>query len=415
MGTTGRKLGMILLLTGAFTLIFLSGIASAQSREPIKIGCLTAHSGQMADWGELERCGYALGLEDYGAEVLGRPVTLIHADTEMNPDVAGRRARRLVEVDGCKILIGGATTSETLSIASVAKEKKVLYLAVESNGDQITSTHASHYHFLIGPPFKMALRGIAPYVAQHLGKNWYFVTADYTAGHAATQFAREVLKTVGGKEIGELKVPLGTRDFSAQLLKIRNSGADVLVCSLWGFDSVALLRQLAEFKIYDKMKVWYTSTNYVDFYPLEPGQRKAYAGTECHYKENEEMKAFSERFHKKFPRAAIPILDVDTYNAWLAIRILFEGIKKAGTADDVEKMICAIEGLTITDNKRSAPSYVRPWDHQVITQMCFAKCNPVSGSDFWELITCVPLKDYAPPQEEQKLDVSCNPNPKYAK
>lgn len=411
-----KNLWIIFMLGLVFVLFPAADFPSAQTKEPIRIGVISSMSGFIADWGYSERIGYQMAVEEYGGEVLGRPVTLIFADSEANPDLAARRARRLIEVDGCKFLLGGTTTSEALSTGAVAEEKKVLLMAVNCNGDQVTGEYARHHVFHVSPSFTLAVRAAAPWVAENLGKKWYFITHDYTAGHSATAAARESLKKVGGQDVGEIKVPTGTRDFSSQLLQVRNSGADVLVISVWGFDNVALLRQLAEFKIYDKMKVWYTLVNYVDLWAQKPEERLAYLTTETYYKENTEMEKFSERFSKKYPKAPVPVLDTDTWNGWLAVKILFEAIKKAGTADDVEKVICAMEGLTIKDNMRATPSFVRPWDHQVITQVDIAKPKlSAKDTDIWEIVKAVPLMPFAQSQEEKKLDISCNPNPKYKK
>jgi len=385
-------------------------------KEPIKIGVLNVDSGNYADWGFLQKCGFLMAVEDYNNEVLGRPIVLVQADTESNPDVAGRRARRMVEVDGCKFLIGAATTSEALAVGAVAQEKKVLYIGANQNGNEITASHARRNVFLAGPTFSMAVPAAAPTVANMLGKKWFFVTHDYAAGISATQSVKEYLRIINGQDMGEFKVPFGTRDFSSQLLQARNSGADVMVVSVWGADNVALLRQLAEFKIYDKMKVWYTLLNYVDLWSIRPEERLPYVTTEMYYKITPEMAKFNERFQKKFPKAPSPVVDTDTWNGWLAMKILLEGIKRAGTADDVEKVICAMEGMTIKDNLRSTPSYVRPWDHQVVTEVAFVKSNPTAkGTDIWEVIKTIPLETFGPMQDEKKIDISCNPNPKYKK
>jgi len=134
-----------LLIAAVFVLGLMVSPADAQKaqkkelkKEPIKIGVVSPVSGNFADHGLLERIGMEMALEDYNNEVLGRPITLIIADDETNPDVAARRARRLVEVDGVKFLMGGVSTSTALSVGAVAEEKKVLYIATNQNGDQVT-------------------------------------------------------------------------------------------------------------------------------------------------------------------------------------------------------------------------------------------------------------------------------------
>ncbi|TVM25254.1 hypothetical protein DQK91_23180 [Oceanidesulfovibrio marinus] len=72
----------------------------------------------------------------------------------------------------------------------------------------------------------------------------------------------------------EVKVPLCTRAVSSQLLQVRNSVAEVLMMTFAVFANLALLKQLAEYKI-DNMKVVYTLMEYVHMCPLDPGERQA--------------------------------------------------------------------------------------------------------------------------------------------
>jgi branched-chain amino acid transport system substrate-binding protein len=216
-----------------------------------------------------------------------------------------------------------------------------------------------------------------------------------------------MLGKVGAKEVGEIKVPMGNRDFSSQLLTIRNSDADVLVITLAGFDNVSLLKQMNEYKIYDKMKVWYTLMDLVDLFVVPAEDRQAYVSAETYYRASPEMEKLNERYQKKYPRAASPVLDTGTYNGWLSMKILLEGIKKAKTADNVEKVICAMEGLTIKDNARKSPSYVRPWDHQVLTEVVFGKVNPVKGNDILDVKAYVPGEQVARTKEENPVNIGC--------
>jgi ABC-type branched-subunit amino acid transport system substrate-binding protein len=101
------------------------------------------------------------------------------------------------------------------------------------------------------------------------------------------------------------------------------------------------------------------------------------------------------------------VLDVTTFNGWLSMKILLEAIKKAGTADDVEKVICAMEGLTIKDNARKTASFVRPWDHQVLTEVVFGKINPVGGTDILDAKAYIPGEQVARTRQENNANVAC--------
>ncbi len=390
------------------TLAFLGlMVLPANAAPPIKIGVVSPMSGNYGDHGALERAGMQMALDEYGGKILGRTIQLVTADDETNPDVAARRARRLIEVDGVKFLLGGVSSSVGIAVGAVAEEKKVLYINTNGNSDQLSGEYARHHVFTSAPNMAILVRGGAKYVAENLGKKWFFITHDYSWGWSGTKWARASMKEFGCKEVGEIKVPMGTRDFSSQLLQVRNSGADVLVITCAGFDNVALMKQLAEYKIYDKVKVWYTLMEYVDMWPLAKAERQPYVMAEVYWNENAQTRAWTEKFNKKYPKAACPVLDNGNYNGWLAMKALLEGIKKAGTADDVEKVIRAMEGMTIKDNLRANPTYIRPWDHSFLTQVVLGKANPnANGTDLYEIKAITPADKVARTKSENPVDVS---------
>lgn len=116
------------LLFGLLSLAFFGwSVSTGLAAEPIKIGIISPMSGNYGDHGALERAGMQMALDEYGGKVLGRSVQFILADSETNPDAAARRARRLIEVDGVKILIGGVSSSVGVSVGAVAEEKGALH------------------------------------------------------------------------------------------------------------------------------------------------------------------------------------------------------------------------------------------------------------------------------------------------
>jgi hypothetical protein len=66
-----------------------------------------------------------------------------------------------------------------------------------------------------------------------------------------------------------------------------------------------------------------------------------------------------------------------------------------------------MEGLTIKDNARKTPSTVRPWDHQVLTEVVFGKVNPVKGNDILDAKAYIPGDQVARTKEENPVNVGC--------
>jgi len=389
---------VLILIVGCFCITSLAV-------EPVKIGLLSPKSGNYADNGSMERAGMYLAVEDFGGSVLGRPIELIEADSETNPDIASRRAKALIETQDVMFLMGGVSSSVGLSVASVCEGAGALFIATNQNSDTLTGKNAKKNMFRVPPNMAILVRGVAQYVADNLGKKWYFVTHDYDWGQSGTRWARSMLDVVGAQEIGEAKVPLGTRDFSSYLLQIANSGADVVCITVAGLDNIALLRQMSEFGIYDRMTVVYTLMDYLDIYALQPELRGTYGMTEVYWTVTPELKEFSKRLNEKYPNLPSPVVETNSWNGWMGMTALLRGIEAAGTTD-VDAVIKAMEGMIICDNMQPYPTYIRPWDHQFMGNMYFAKDKQVSGEDVSEVLFAFATKDFARTMSENPVDLT---------
>jgi branched-chain amino acid transport system substrate-binding protein len=85
--------------------------AGAQAQEPIRIGFISAFSGQFADTSAQMDNGIKLYMKQHGDTVAGRKIEIIRKDTGgPNPDVAKRLAQELVVRDKADILTGFTLT-----------------------------------------------------------------------------------------------------------------------------------------------------------------------------------------------------------------------------------------------------------------------------------------------------------------
>ena len=388
--------------------VFVFGqVIPAAAADVIKIGIVSPVSGNYGDHGALERAGMEMALKELGGKILGKNVEFVVADSETNPDSAARRVRSLIEKDGIKVFMGGVSSSVCMAIAAVAAERNVLYIATNGNSDELTSTKAVRNMFRAAPSMASLGRAAGTYAIENLGKKWFFLTHDYSWGHSGTRWARDVLKKNGGTEIGEVKVPMGTRDFSAQLLQIRNSGAEVLMITCAGFDNVALLKQLTEYGIHDKMKVVYTLQEYCDVAPLPAADHRGFFATEVSWDENDKMKAASKKFSEMFPKAVAPVFDNGNYNGYVAFMAVAEAMEKVGSAEDVDKLITTLEGMEIKNNLREKPTYIDPRTHQFLSLVTMVEGDPAGkGTAIWKMLKTYEASQFDMTKEENPIDLT---------
>jgi len=252
----------------------LTVVAATAADDEIRLGVISPASGNYADLGAAERRGITMAVEEFNAAggFQGKQVRMIVEDTETNAAAGARKAQKLIERDKVHFMLGAVSSSVAIAISEVAQRGNTIYFNTNTNSDECTGKHCHRTNFRVGPNNTMLVRAVAPYIARNFGKNWYFITHDYTWGRSGTASFREILKKEGGKELGEALIPMGTRDFSSYLIKIRNLNPkpDMIMCTIGGVDRSALFEQIRQFGM-DKDYRWgYSLMDYGDAWAVGP-------------------------------------------------------------------------------------------------------------------------------------------------
>jgi branched-chain amino acid transport system substrate-binding protein len=378
--------------------------ARAQAKKPILIGLTCDATGTFADSGQAERRGMILAIEEFNAKggVLGRTIEHKWEDTETDASVAVRKAQRLIERDKIDFMMGALSSGVAAPLSELAQRYGIIYCNSNSSSDTVTNEKCQRVNFVWDANNWMFANALGPLVAKDLGKKWFLLTHDYVWGKNATAVTRDVMKKVGAEEMGELFIPQGARDFSAQLLRIRSVKPQVVIANMAGIEQTALREQAAEFGA-EKDAAWvFPQQDFPDMVTLGAKKSFGYFCTTWHYTLNEPgVKEFTERFRKRWADAPVPVPDNVSCNGYLAARELLRAVERAGTTRSHE-VIKALEGHVIKDNFRKYPSVIREWDHLVGQMLYLARTKKVSEMkdkyDMIEMLSAVPPELASPPR-----------------
>ncbi len=382
--------------------------ARAQAKKPILIGLTCDATGTFADSGQADRRGMILAIEEFNAKggVLGRPIEHKWEDTETDASVAVRKAQRLIERDKIDFMIGALSSGVAAPLSELAQRYGIIYCNSNSSADTVTNEKCQRVNFVWDANNWMFANALGPLVAKELGKKWFLLTHDYVWGKNATAVTREVMKKVGAEELGELFIPQGARDFSAQLLRIRSVKPQVVIANMAGIEQTALREQAAEFGA-EKDAAWvFPQQDFPDMVTLGPKKSFGYFCTTWHYTLDEPgVKEFTERFRKRWADAPIPVPDNVSCNGYIATRELLRAVERAGTTKSHE-VIKTLEGHVIKENFRKYPSVIREWDHLVGQMLYLARSKKASEMkdkyDMIEMLSAVPPEVASPPREISK-------------
>src|SRR6266850_6983731 len=114
-------------LLAGIALSLFAGIAWAQT---IKIGLVTALSGQSARAGEAITRGLTIAIDEINAKggVLGRKLELVRRDDEATPAKGVTAARELLFREKVAVLFGGLDTPVSLDIVPIVNQEKIHFM-----------------------------------------------------------------------------------------------------------------------------------------------------------------------------------------------------------------------------------------------------------------------------------------------
>jgi branched-chain amino acid transport system substrate-binding protein len=237
------------LLAGAAAAVLAAGTASAQvSGDVVKIGVLNDQSSVYADATGLGSVDAArMAVEDFGGQVLGKPIELVSADHQNKPDIGAGIVRRWYDVENVDVVADVPTSSVALAVQEITREKNRVLLVSGGGTSALINEACSPNGFQWTYNTQAVATGTGKALVEDGGDTWAFLTADYAFGHALEKDASEVVTASGGQVLGSFKHPLNNPDFASQLLQAQSTGAKVVGLANAGGDTANAIKQAQEF------------------------------------------------------------------------------------------------------------------------------------------------------------------------
>jgi len=222
----------LLLLASAVAALAAAGPLVAA--EPIKIGLVTALSGQSAKAGEALTRGLTIAIDEINAKggVLGgRQFELVRRDDEANPAKGQIAARELIFKEKVAVLFGGLDTPVSLAIVPIVNEQKVPFMDPWAAGTPITRNGANpNYVFRVSAVDDIVDQAMLQYAQKNYGaKSPGIIVVNNPWGESNQKGLTAALNAKGVKPAGIEKFEPNDVDVTPQLSRLKSSGADVLL------------------------------------------------------------------------------------------------------------------------------------------------------------------------------------------
>lgn len=340
-----RSLGVrsiaALMLTAA-----LSSQAFGQTADAIKIGVLADMSGALADiggQGSVE--AVKMAVEDFGGQVLGKPIEIVAADGQNRRDVAVPIARNWYE-SGVDVITDIPTSDIALAVMQLARERKKIALVTSAGSSDITgpscSAYAAHWTW---DTYAMS-HGTVGSIMKRGGKEWFFITADYVFGHALERDAAAVVNANGGRVHGAVRHQLGTLDFSSFFLQAQGSRANIVGLANAGSDTINAVKQAIAFGLPQGGTQLVALIAFIsDIHTLGLKDSQGLMLTEAFYWDlDEATRTWSRRFFARTKRMP----SMTQAGAYSAVLHYLRAVQAAGTRD-ADQVMARMRAMPIND------------------------------------------------------------------
>ena len=324
----------------------LSAQAAGISDDVIRIGFIADMSGVYADIdGNAGADAIRMAAEQVAAMSREEKIELLYADHQNKADIASARAREWFDKQNLDMLIGGTNSSTALAMAAVAAEKKKPFLVVGAGSSALTNAQCTPYTVHYAYNTIALANGTGSAVVREGGKSWFYLTADYAFGHSLEQDTMKVVEKSGGKNLGAVRAPLATTDFSSFLLQAQSSGAQVLGLANAGGDFINSVKAAKEFGITNTMKLAGLLVFINDVHALGLDNTAGlYLTTAWYWNQDDASRAWSKKFFDQHKRAP-SFLQAGDYSA---AKTYLEAVKAIGT-DDGDAVMKQLKSIKVND------------------------------------------------------------------
>ncbi|MCC7275973.1 MAG: ABC transporter substrate-binding protein [Alphaproteobacteria bacterium] len=348
---------------GLLPLPAFHGSARAQAGT-LRLGVPTAVTGTWAPLGAQVVRTSRLFAKTVNAEggIDGRKVEFLIEDTQGVPANCLRKAQEMVEREKVNILLGLMASSEALAVMPKLAEWNALFISSINGAGSMTAEAYVPNMFRANTSGPMGARAIALWLEDQPATEFFSLSLDYAWGHSSVEVFEKLITGMGKKAIGKVFAPVGTKDYSTYIARVRQANPQALYVALTGDDGTAFLRQAAQYRLGEKVQI---VTELVDLLNVKPvGESAVGLVGSSRYTFAYDTPANVD-FVKRFTAEYGEVPDTFDGEHWQSLQLLAAAIRKAGSTD-TKALIQALEGMELTSVK--GPIKVRACDHQAEQQ-----------------------------------------------
>jgi branched-chain amino acid transport system substrate-binding protein len=362
MTTINRRKFVTTAAVGAATLTMLPTTLFAQEGGVV-FGAILPLTGASASIGEDQRRGVELAVDKINADggVLGKPLKVIIEDSASNAQTALNAAKKLVSVDGAKVVMGEYSSGVTVPLREALARESVVHVNVGSSSVALRQKGGGKAFSVIGLDDVMARFAAKALHEKNFTKAAVILPNNSYGESLNVEFAK-AFKDVGGEVVQTMLYTEGQSTYRRELQQVARFEPDVYLYSAYGQEAAIINREA--FELGQKKTPWFgiyltmcTSDAQKETIEGQLGAEVNFVGPDSAWYKEAYTKKYGEDFRSAF-------------NGYLydGVAMAAAAINKANSTDP-EAVLAAAKTLDFdgatgpikldADNERSVQEYLR--------------------------------------------------------
>jgi branched-chain amino acid transport system substrate-binding protein len=320
----------------------------------ITLGLLSAFTGPFASFGQLQKEGAVLALEQANYQVAGKTINVIYADDQLDNEQAVAKAKQLVEQDKVDVLTGLVSGDEGLTVGSYMKGKNIPVVPMYSASEDMTMRE--WYPFILRPTWTGAqpMDVFGYWLAKVKGfKKIYMIGEDYSYPYNQGGGFKRGFFRGGGVEVKTVWHAVPTSDYSSIIGSIPlDGGYDAVLYNGAGSDAVAFVKQYVELGMHTKIPLMGQSNTF-EKPDLDSMPQEIVGGYSAHLTADDldtpNWNKFRDAFKKRWEHSPSAASEF----AYGCMQLILRGIvARGGDVSDKAALVKAMSAVDMSDEPR---------------------------------------------------------------
>lgn len=348
----------------------------------IVIGDILPLTGPPALLGVAHNLGVKAAVAEVNAAggINGRRVRLISEDDGYVPSRTIQGVRKLINSDKVFALTSVSGTAQAQAAMPLIQQSGIPAMAPITTYEGLYKPVVKNV-FAVGYDMADAVAYLVSQMADlHPGKKWALVSQDDEYGENVRQGFERVEKEKKLQVVSRQIYKKGQSDFSSEILKVKQSGAELLMAGGVLGENVTMIRELERVGHKIPTGVTYVSRVPASAKMMGAAAENVYTVDYVYLESSPEAKGFMEKLAKHLSPEEQAKVNRYTFTGYGAARALFDAIGKCGKALTWTCTIAELNKVKDLETGAMTPISFTPTNHLAAPKLSLLKAAPAEAT-----------------------------------